>query len=105
MQDAQDTTKVGADAPIISVVIATHNRSHDVLENVDALLPQCVGRPVEVIVIDSASAPTHAAVLETLKAREGLSSYGSTSPASPRPATRVSRPPVGNGLLCWTTML
>lgn len=73
MQDVQNTPKPGADVPIIiSIVIATHNRSHDVLENVDALLPQCVGRPVEVIVIDSASAPAHAAVLETLKAREGL---------------------------------
>ncbi|RTM06354.1 MAG: glycosyltransferase family 2 protein [Hyphomicrobiales bacterium] len=73
MQDAKDAPKISPGAPVISIVIATHNRSHDVLENVDALLPQCVGQPVEVIVIDSASAPVHARVLETLKAREGLS--------------------------------
>jgi len=73
MQDAKDAPKIGPCAPVISVVIATHNRSHDVLENVEALLPQCVGQPVEVIVIDSASAPAHAEVLENLKAREGLS--------------------------------
>jgi glycosyltransferase involved in cell wall biosynthesis len=73
MQEAKDAPKISAGAPpVISIVIATHNRSHDVLENVDALLPQCVGQPVEVIVIDSASAPAHAEVLETLKAREGL---------------------------------
>jgi GT2 family glycosyltransferase len=77
MQDAHEAPKIGAGAPVISivisVVIATHNRSHDVLENVDALLPQCVDQPVEVIVVDSASAPAHAEVLENLKAREGLS--------------------------------
>ncbi|ESX09405.1 hypothetical protein X760_20595 [Mesorhizobium sp. LSHC422A00] len=73
MHDAKDAPKISTGAPAISIVIATHNRSHDVLENVDALLPQCVGQAVEVIVIDSASAPAHADVLETLKARPGLS--------------------------------
>jgi glycosyltransferase involved in cell wall biosynthesis len=73
MQDAKDAPKISPGAPVISIVIATHNRSRDVLENVDALLPQCVGQPVEVIVIDSASAPAHAEVMENLKAREGLS--------------------------------
>ncbi|MBZ9991663.1 glycosyltransferase [Mesorhizobium sp. BH1-1-5] len=73
MQDAKNAPKIGPGAPVISIVIATHNRSHDVLENVDALLPQCVGEPVEVIVIDSASAPTHAEVLRNLKGHEGLS--------------------------------
>ncbi|WP_395383726.1 glycosyltransferase family 2 protein [Mesorhizobium sp. UC22_110] len=72
MQDARFVLKTNSDAPVISVVIATHNRSRDVLENVDALLPQCAGQPVEVIVIDSASVPAHAAVLETLSARGGL---------------------------------
>lgn len=71
MQDAKAAPKTGA--PVISIVIATHNRSLDVLENVGALLPQCVGQPVEVIVIDSASAPAHAEVLASLRAREGLS--------------------------------
>ncbi|PLP56609.1 hypothetical protein CYK37_24535 [Mesorhizobium loti] len=73
MQDAKTAPKISADAPVISIVIATHNRSHDVLENVDALLPQCVDQPVEVIVVDSASAPAHSKVLENLRAREGLS--------------------------------
>lgn len=73
MQDAKEAPQTGTGAPVMSIVIATHNRSQDVLENVDALLPQCVGQPVEVIVIDSASAPAHAEVLESLKARGGLS--------------------------------
>ncbi|MBZ9684688.1 glycosyltransferase [Mesorhizobium sp. B2-5-9] len=71
--DANDAPNISAGAPVISIVIATHNRSHDVLENVNALLPQCVGQPVEVIVIDSASAPAHAEVLEDLRGRDGLS--------------------------------
>ncbi|HEV2501702.1 MAG TPA: glycosyltransferase family 2 protein [Mesorhizobium sp.] len=73
MRSAKATSKINAGTPFISIVVATHNRSHDVLENVDALLPQCIGMPVEVIVIDSASAPAHAEVLETLKSCEGLS--------------------------------
>lgn len=58
--------------PVISIVIATHNRGLDVTENVDALLPQCVGKPVEVFVVDSASSPTEARILEALKDRDGL---------------------------------
>lgn len=72
IEEAKTAPGIGVVAPVISIVIATHNRSHDVLDNVNALLPQCAGQPVEVIVVDSASAPAHAAVLETLKRREGL---------------------------------
>ncbi len=72
MQNAKTTPETSASALIVSIVIATHNRSQDVLENLDALLPQCVGQPVEVIVIDSASVPAHAEVLEMLRARAEL---------------------------------
>ncbi|MCJ2179797.1 glycosyltransferase family 2 protein [Novosphingobium album (ex Hu et al. 2023)] len=73
MQDAKAASETSVAAPVISIVIATHNRSRDVQENVDALLPQCVGQPVEVIVVDSASAPAHAEVLKDLQTRDGLS--------------------------------
>jgi glycosyltransferase involved in cell wall biosynthesis len=49
--------------PVLSIIIPTHNRSADVLENLAALLPQCQDQPVEVIVVDSASKPEEAAIL------------------------------------------
>lgn len=39
----------------VSIVIPTHNRADDVVENIDALLPQISGLPFEIIVVDSAS--------------------------------------------------
>jgi glycosyltransferase involved in cell wall biosynthesis len=49
--------------PVLSIIIPTHNRSADVLENLAALLPQCQEQPVEVIVVDSASKTEEAAIL------------------------------------------
>lgn len=59
--------------PLVSVIIATRNRGADVLENLEALMPQCVGKPMEVFVVDSASSAKEAAILGTLRAREDLS--------------------------------
>lgn len=59
-------------APLVSVIIATRNRGADVLENLQALMPQCVGKSVEVFVVDSASSPEEAAILGSLKARDDL---------------------------------
>ena len=56
----------------LSVIIPTHNRSADLFENLDALLPQCRDRPVEVIVVDSASNPEHAAKLGVLLQRDDV---------------------------------
>lgn len=59
-------------AVALSVVICTHDRAGDVLENLDALMPQCAGRAVEVFVVDSASSPEHAQLLAGLEARPDL---------------------------------
>jgi glycosyltransferase involved in cell wall biosynthesis len=48
----------------LSIIIPTHNRISDILENVSCLLPQCVGKPVEVILVDSASDPAEASRLQ-----------------------------------------
>jgi glycosyltransferase involved in cell wall biosynthesis len=48
---------------ILSIIIPTHNRSGDLLENLAALVPQCQGKPVEIIVVDSASNPQEAQAL------------------------------------------
>jgi glycosyltransferase involved in cell wall biosynthesis len=54
----------------MSIIIPTHNRSGDLLENLAALLPQCQGKPIEIIVVDSASRPDEAALLRDA-ARDG----------------------------------
>jgi glycosyltransferase involved in cell wall biosynthesis len=48
---------------ILSIIIPTHNRSEDMLENLASLVPQCQGKPIEIIVVDSASRAEEAAVL------------------------------------------
>ena len=48
---------------VLSIIIPTHNRSDDLLENVASLVPQCQGKPIEIIVVDSASRPDEAARL------------------------------------------
>ncbi len=48
---------------MLSIIIPTHNRSADVLENLAALVPQCRDEPIEIIVVDSASNPAEAAIL------------------------------------------
>jgi glycosyltransferase involved in cell wall biosynthesis len=48
---------------MLSIIIPTHNRSADVLENLAALVPQCRDQPIEIIVVDSASKPAEAAFL------------------------------------------
>jgi glycosyltransferase involved in cell wall biosynthesis len=63
------------DAPVnstlLSVVICTHNRAKDVTENVSALAPQIQDKPVEIIVVDSASNTAEARALERLSVVEG----------------------------------
>jgi glycosyltransferase involved in cell wall biosynthesis len=49
---------------ILSIIIPTHNRASDLRENLAALLPQCRGRPIEIIVVDSASRPDEAQALK-----------------------------------------
>ena len=51
----------------LSVIIPTHDRRDDVFENVRALSPQCAGQPIEIIVVDSGSAPAVALELEALR--------------------------------------
>jgi glucosyl-dolichyl phosphate glucuronosyltransferase len=51
--------------PFVSVVICSHNRSADVSECLDALIPQ-IGPEVEVILVDSASDPKNEAELAKL---------------------------------------
>ena len=53
---------------ILSIVICSHNRANDVLECVDALLPQLATARVDLLVVDSMSDPDHEAIL-----REGIS--------------------------------
>jgi glycosyltransferase involved in cell wall biosynthesis len=55
----------------LSVVICTHNRANDVIENVSALAPQIRNKPVEIIVIDSASNLVEARALDHLSELEG----------------------------------
>ena len=45
---------------ILSIVICSHNRANDVLECVDALLPQLATARVDLLVVDSMSDPDHA---------------------------------------------
>jgi glucosyl-dolichyl phosphate glucuronosyltransferase len=52
---------------VLSIVVCSHNRAPDVLECIDALLPQLAAANVELLVVDSASDPEQAAIL-----REGL---------------------------------
>ncbi len=54
----------------LSIIIPTHNRAGDLLENLASLLPQCQGEPIEVIVVDSASCPVEAQALRDL-AKDG----------------------------------
>jgi glycosyltransferase involved in cell wall biosynthesis len=56
----------------VSIVIPTHNRADDVIENVDALLPQISGLPFEIIVVDSASSS------DTMRQLEGICKYPQT---------------------------
>jgi glycosyltransferase involved in cell wall biosynthesis len=51
--------------PFVSVVICSHIRSADVLECLDALIPQ-IGPEAEVILVDSASDPKNEAELAKL---------------------------------------
>jgi GT2 family glycosyltransferase len=48
---------------VLSIVICSHNRAPDVLECVDALLPQLATTNVELLVVDSASDPEQSASL------------------------------------------
>jgi len=56
---------------ILSIVICTHNRANDATDNVSTLAPQIRNRPVEIIIVDSASNPTEAQVLDRLSDIEG----------------------------------
>jgi glucosyl-dolichyl phosphate glucuronosyltransferase len=51
--------------PLVSVVICSHNRSADVSECLDALIPQ-IGPEAEVILVDSASDPKNEAEMARL---------------------------------------
>lgn len=51
----------------LSIIIPTHNRASDLIENLTALLPQCRGRPVEIVVVDSASNAEYEAALEPVR--------------------------------------
>jgi GT2 family glycosyltransferase len=55
---------------VLSIIIPTHNRARDLFENVASLLPQCQGKPIEIIVVDSASSPDEAQALREA-ARDG----------------------------------
>jgi glycosyltransferase involved in cell wall biosynthesis len=63
------------DAPVnstvLSIVICTHNRAKDATENVSALAPRIRDKPVEIIVVDSASDVTEARTLGRLPVVEG----------------------------------
>lgn len=51
---------------VLSIIIPTHNRADDLREHLATLLPQCEDKPVEIIVVDSASNPDHAAAIQAL---------------------------------------
>jgi GT2 family glycosyltransferase len=51
--------------PLVSIVICSHNRSADVSECLDALIPQ-IGAEAEVILVDSASDPKNEAEMANL---------------------------------------
>src|SRR5215475_11711052 len=69
-QPMASSSELSGDPPldILSIIICSHNRASDVLECVDALLPQLAARPVELLVVDSMSNPDHADAL-----RKGIS--------------------------------
>lgn len=52
---------------VLSIIIPTHNRASDLYENLASLRPQCQDRPVEIIVVDSASTPDQAVALNALR--------------------------------------
>jgi len=57
---------------VLSIIIPTHNRIDDILENVACLLPQCEGKPVEIILVDSASDPAEATRLQVRIAHDDV---------------------------------
>lgn len=70
----------------VSIVIPTHNRADDVIENVDALLPQISSLPFEIIVVDSASSS------DSTRKLEGLCTHPQTALyRSDRPGLSVAR--------------
>lgn len=70
----------------VSIVIPTHNRADDVVENIDALLPQISGLPFEIIVVDSASSS------DTTRRLEGLCTHPQTHLyRSDRPGASLAR--------------
>jgi glucosyl-dolichyl phosphate glucuronosyltransferase len=52
-------------APFLSIIICSHNRSHDVLECLAALVPQ-TGNDSEIILVDSACDPEHKRAMEAM---------------------------------------
>ena len=60
--DPGEFERVGRDPASIeiSIVVCTHNRSRQLAELLHALAVQAEGAPVEILVVDSASAPGHA---------------------------------------------
>lgn len=48
---------------VLSIIIPTHNRASDLFENLASLVPQCQGKPVEIIAVYSASRPDDARAL------------------------------------------
>jgi GT2 family glycosyltransferase len=62
----RQTEDTPVNSTVLSVVICTHNRAKDTIENVSALAPQLRSKPVEIIVVDSASDVTEARALYPL---------------------------------------
>jgi glycosyltransferase involved in cell wall biosynthesis len=71
---------------VLSIVIPTHNRADDLIENLASLLPQIGGMPVEIIVVDSASSTEHRAALEPVRRMEAV-----TLISLDRPGVSVAR--------------
>lgn len=65
---------------MISIAICTHDRSDDVALCLAALAPQLVAQTDELIIVDSCSAPNHAAVLRSLSATYGATLLWLDSP-------------------------